>query len=164
MRKSWDQLWMNFAVEMATMGTCARRKVGCVLVDEKNKIISTGFNGVPPGWPHCNESAYARCPGADAISGTRLDECYANHAEVNALLHCDNVYRIKTCYVTSSPCVHCVKQLLHTSCTRIVFSEEYSHQVSGNLWVSRSNRGLVRSWEHFNLELGSVDRLIASAT
>lgn len=75
-------------------------------------------------------------------SGTGLDDCQAIHAEQNALLQCRNVYEVEVAYVTTSPCVTCVKLLLNTSCQRIVFVEEYPHAQSGQIWTQAG-----RIWE-----------------
>lgn len=158
-RKSWDECFLNVAKEIATMGTCVRRQVGCVLTNENNKILSTGFNGVPPGWDHCRFDPDHRCPGADAPSGTNLNGCYANHAEQNALAHCADRFKIHTCYCTASPCVICVKELLHSSCCRIVFLEEYTQPEAKDLWIKyslliKTRTGMIsgpRTWEQLKL-------------
>lgn len=146
-RPSWDEHYIGMAEQIAKMGTCARRQVGCVLVDARNRVVSTGFNGVPPGWPHCSTEVVSRCPGAEAKSGTRLDECNANHAEANALIYCPNPELIRTCYVTCSPCINCVKMLLVTGCSRIVFKEEYPQKESKELWTKHDKRMLWKKLE-----------------
>lgn len=157
MRKSWDEHFMNIARECATMGTCYRRQVGCVLVDDRKNILSTGFNGPPHGWSHCRYEEYSRCPGAEAPSGTSLNHCYALHAEQNAILHCQDKMRVHTCYTTVSPCATiCIKELLQTACCRIVFLEEYSQPEAKKLWTRSSLliKGRIgpyaehRTWEH----------------
>jgi deoxycytidylate deaminase len=40
---------------------CFSRKVGCVIVDPINNAIrGTGYNGPPPGTPHCDSSVFLR--------------------------------------------------------------------------------------------------------
>lgn len=161
MRKSWDRLYLNIAQEMATMGTCHRRQVGCVLTNSSNEIIATGINGVPPGWDHCRQfcpsDTFRRCSAADSASGANLDGCLANHAEMNALIRCPDRLAIHTCYTTTSPCISCIKALLCTSATRIVFAEVYPHPESERLWCQSSLRivhphgGIIdrpREWIH----------------
>ena len=132
-RPSKDEWLLAMAALTARRATCARRSVGCVLADARGHILSTGYNGRPRGFDHCSEGA--PCPGADAPSGTRLDECEAVHAEANALLQCPDVEAIDACYVTVSPCVWCVKLLLNTSCRRIVAASPYAHDAqSQDLW------------------------------
>ena len=128
--------------------TCLRRHVGCVLLDKYGYVISTGYNGVAAGLPHCNEELQAfgtfphACGGAHSASGTDLDSCEAIHAEQNALLQCRDPHLIDTCYTTTSPCITCVKLLMNTSCGRIVFSEEYPQPQAKALWLKAG-----RLWE-----------------
>lgn len=171
MRPSRDAWALGIAKLTATRSTCLRRAVGCVLLDARGHVLATGYNGVAAGRPHCNESqdeprdyepwgdpklglerptrfetVYPHaCPGAQAPSGTALDACHAIHAEANALLQCHDVHTIATVYVTASPCVHCTKLLLNTSCQRIVFLEEYPHGEASALWTLSG-----RTWEHYN--------------
>ena len=118
MRPSLDEVMMAIALVLSQRATCAKRKVGCVLVDSRGRILSTGYNGVPAGRPHCTESP---CVGATQPAGS--DTCQAVHAELNALLDCADVTKIHTCYVTTAPCNNCNKTLLNTACQRIVYME-----------------------------------------
>lgn len=132
MRIGIDTWGMTLAAACAMRGTCARRQVGCVLVSDDKFVLATGYNGVAAGMAHCNEGA--PCRGAQRPSGTGLDECEAIHAEQNALLQCSDQHAIHTCYTTTSPCIHCVKLLLNTSCKRIVFTSEYPQPKARELW------------------------------
>lgn len=133
MRIDRDEWAMQLAHITSQRATCRRRKVGAVFLNERGHVIATGYNGNAAGLPHCLDHP---CKAADALSGTNLDGCMALHAEANALLQCKDVYCIDTAYVTTSPCVHCVKLLLNTSCKRIVFSEDYPHSESEAIWKS----------------------------
>lgn len=115
---------MLMALTAATRGTCARRRVGCVLVDGHRHQLATGYNGPESGAPHCVD---VPCPGANYRSGDGLDACEAIHAEMNALLQCSDQHAIDVVYCTLAPCVTCVKLLLNTSCGRIVFLDDYNH-------------------------------------
>ena len=55
MRKSWNEYFMDLALNVATRSTCDRAFVGCVLVNSDNRIVSTGYNGAISGNPHCDE-------------------------------------------------------------------------------------------------------------
>src|SRR5260370_18010546 len=117
-RISRDEVGLLIAQAWALRGTCARRKVGCLLVDINGWPLSSGYNGPPAGEPHCIDRP---CPGASAPSGTSLDLCQAIHAEQNALIRCEDPALIHTPYVTSSSCLHCVNMLLNTNCQPIGF-------------------------------------------
>lgn len=127
-----DTIFMAQAIIASGGSTCRRRAVGCVLTNKHNHIIAVGRNGVPRGVEHCLTKP---CPGANMPSGTGLDSCLSTHAEQNALIQCKDVEDIHTCYVTASPCIHCTRMLLNTSCRRIVFLESYPHASAIDLWV-----------------------------
>lgn len=155
MRPSRDEWAMKLALLTAQRTTCCRRAVGCVLLNERGHVLSTGYNGVAAGLPHCNQhdpfdavGFPHACSGAHAVSGTNLDGCQAIHAEQNALLQCKDIYAIHTAYVTASPCITCCKLLMNTSCQRIIYLEEYPHSSAKDLWVSSG-----RVWEQLLVEL-----------
>jgi len=145
-----DEIFMCQAILAGAGSTCFRRMVGCVLTNRLNHVIGVGRNGVPRGIQHCIDH---KCPGADLPSGTGLDACLASHAEMNALIQCRNVEEIDTCYTTSSPCMQCVKSLLNTGCTRIVFLEEYPHPEVKDLWIN--SEGGPKGWARFESPLAS---------
>jgi len=131
---------MGLAVQTSKRSTCLRRSVGCVLLDKHRHVLATGYNGVARGLPHCNhKDPYGhfphKCPGSSAASGENLDGCEAIHAEQNALLQCRDVHQINVVYVTTSPCVTCVKLLLNTSCNEIIYKDEYPHVHARELWL-----------------------------
>ena len=162
MRLSRDEWALKLALLTAQRTTCCRRAVGCVLLNARGHVLSTGYNGVAAGLPHCNHKTDEvlwdglagvtifphACSGAQAPSGTNLDGCQAIHAEQNALLQCRDMYAIHTAYVTASPCMTCCKLLLNTSCQRIVYVEEYPHSAAKDLWT-----GTGRAWEQLLVEL-----------
>ncbi len=113
---------MAMAVLCAKRGTCARRQVGCVLIDEHDHVLSTGYNGRIAGAPHCID---VKCAGVNQKSGEGLDLCEAVHAEENALLQCRDVYAIKTCFCTTLPCPRCLRQLMNTSCIALYYLYDY---------------------------------------
>jgi len=124
--------------------TCLRRGSASLATDVNNHILSMGVNGVPSGFPHCNEGF--PCKGAYAPSGQNLDDCKAVHSEINMLLQCPDVSKIHTVYNTVSPCISCAKALLASGCKKIVFAELYPHTQSRELWEMSG-----RAWVHLEL-------------
>jgi len=149
MRPTQDQYLMELAKVAATRATCLKRAVGCVLADEKGRVLSIGYNGVASGQPHCNEPRFNEahkakefphsCVGYDLPSGQ--DSCEAVHAEHNAILQCKDADKIYTAYVTLSPCKPCIKLLMNTGCQRIVFREEHTDPWPREQWLK-----LGREW------------------
>ena len=143
-----DWYFLKMAFLVSERATCARRKVGCVIVNSKNHVVATGYNGVASGQEHCIDNP---CGGAKFKSGEGLDVCQAIHAEQNALLQCRDVYDIETIYCTVSPCIHCVKLLLNTSVKNIIFGEKYIDcEVLGDYWWKNKKDG---SWSYINKKI-----------
>jgi deoxycytidylate deaminase len=76
-------------------------------------------------------------------SGSGLDQCQAIHAEINALIHCRDVGAVHAAYLTTTPCISCIKALLASSCKRIIASSEYPHMEARLLWLNSGREWLV---------------------
>lgn len=122
-RPSWDEYFMNIAKETAKRATCNRRKFGAVIVGDK-RIIATGYNGSPPGLPHCLEEG---CYKIDEHCVRTL------HAEMNAIvqvaLQSQNLkqYDELTIYIAGpgQPCMLCTKLIIGTGIKRVVCEKIY---------------------------------------
>lgn len=120
-RQSWDAYFLELARATATRATCIRRKHGAVIVRDR-RIVSTGYNGSPSGFPHCADGA---CPRAlsDAAQGYDYGHCIAIHAEANALLFSSPLERANgTLYCTGAPCFGCAKLISNSGVGEVVAS------------------------------------------
>ena len=50
-RLSWNEYFSKIVEVTAERSSCKRLQVGCLLVKD-NRIISQGYNGFLPGYPH----------------------------------------------------------------------------------------------------------------
>lgn len=57
-RISKTELFLSIADLIAKRSTCCKLQVGCILVKD-DRIISTGYNGVPKGMLHCYNYWYS---------------------------------------------------------------------------------------------------------
>jgi deoxycytidylate deaminase len=82
-----DTYYMGIALAVREKANCTGNRVGAVAV-LKNRVISTGYNGVPEGMKNCLEGGCLRCqnPNGQFPSGTGYDLCICVHAEQNSLL------------------------------------------------------------------------------
>lgn len=111
---------MKVAWVISMMSSCVRDQVGAVLVSEDQRIIATGYNGQPSGWPEDCGSCPRRLK-----DGVGLDDAYSDctsiHAEANCLLYSDSSRRRGgTLYVTRSPCWGCTKQIANSGILSVV--------------------------------------------
>lgn len=116
MRISRTQMFMGVARIVAQRSTCMRLNVGAVIV-VRDRIVSIGYNGSPPGAPHC---AGNNCPGRDQCTLT-------THAEANAFRYVpESAWGAEMdLYVTHSPCAHCVKLILSHEVNRVFFETPF---------------------------------------
>ncbi|AKI98362.1 deoxycytidylate deaminase [Kosmotoga pacifica] len=130
-KSDWDRYFMVLADTVKDRSSCIHRKVGAVIVKE-NRILATGYNQPPSGFPHCDETTCIR----DALSissGENQEICYAAHAEQNAIAQAAR-FGIPTAgatiYVTHKPCSICARILINAGIKRIVFVKDYPDPLS----------------------------------
>lgn len=118
-RPSWDDYFMAIARIVATRGTCDRLYAGSVLVKDK-RIMSTGYNGAPPGLSHCDDVGHLLEDG----------HCVRTiHGEHNAILQAAVIGGVSTkgstMYSVYSPCIHCAKYIAAAGVVRVVIGKMY---------------------------------------
>ena len=133
-RPSWDQYFIHLAFEVSKRATCLRRAVGAVIVKDR-RILATGYNGVPSGLRHCDETGCLR-QQLGVPSGQRHEICRGLHAEQNAIIQAAR-YGIdiegSSIYITTEPCVVCAKMLINAGIKEIVFAQGYPDALSEEL-------------------------------
>jgi dCMP deaminase len=60
-RKTWDATWMTVAQVIAQRSLCVRDQVGAVIVSTQNRIVASGYNGPPAGFPHNDKPCTEWC-------------------------------------------------------------------------------------------------------
>jgi dCMP deaminase len=115
-RPSWDQYFLNIAEVIATRSYDAETQVGSVIVDENNRIISSGYNSFPPN-------------SSDAdLPNLRPDKYpFFIHAEISSIASCKHDLRGATLYVTHSPCRECIKAIITAGIKRVVCRHKYDN-------------------------------------
>lgn len=115
---SWDEYFMGIASLSALRSKDPNTKVGACIVDDDNKVVSIGYNGMPKG---LDEEKLSWNKGEDLDS----KYLYVCHAEFNAILNTRNGSALKGCrlYVTLFPCNECAKACIQVGIKEIVYLE-----------------------------------------
>ena len=118
-RPNWDDYFMAMARLAATRSTCDRLAAGAVIVKNK-RIISTGYNGSPPGLAHCDDVGHLLEDG----------HCVRTiHAEHNAILQAATAPGASTTgstmYTKYTFCIHCAKYIIAAGIVRVVYGKIY---------------------------------------
>lgn len=138
MNNKWHQRFMKLTDEIASWSK-DYKKVGCVIVDKDNKILSTGYNGMPFWFDDEN------------LHNIQSDQkgIVITHAEINAFNTLDKEHYNKdlTLYVNKPPCINCstlivnskvnIKKIIYRDLVSPLFRERYN--VKESLKYLKSN-------------------------
>lgn len=130
-RPTWDEYFMKMAELARTRSTCLRRGVGAVIVKD-NSVIATGYNGVPRGIRHCEETGCLR-DQLNVPSGKMHELCRGLHAEQNAIIQAARLgggIEGSTLYCTTTPCIICTKMIINAGIKRVVVKESYPDELA----------------------------------
>ena len=134
---------MDIADLTSKLSSAIRLNVGAVIV-KGNKILGTGYNGMPTGWS--NECEYKEYMPGDSLdtelypleeydpsveSNRRYrlvtkDEVL--HAEMNCLMKVaasTESSEGSTLFITHAPCIHCAKAIYQSGINNVFYREAY---------------------------------------
>lgn len=125
---------MDITRLVARRSTCIRRQVGAIVVKDK-RILATGYNGVPTGLAHCEDTGCIREQN-NIPSGQRHELCRGLHAEQNTIIqaayHGISISGA-TLYCTTLPCSICLKMLINAGITAIIYEQGYPDELTESL-------------------------------
>jgi dCMP deaminase len=100
----------NLAALVAAWSKDPSTGVGAVIVDDKHRVVSLGYNGFPRCVVDSDETLFDR------------DEKLRRtiHAEENALLFASRPVEGCTIYVTHPPCARCAAKIVQAGIARVV--------------------------------------------
>jgi dCMP deaminase len=117
--------YMAMAEDLAELSTCPRKQVGALIM-RGGRIVSSGYNGAPPGQAHCTHSRFEPCQTA-------------THAELNAVVFAAR-HGVATengiLIVTLSPCVQCARLTIAAGIRTVYYREEYRDESGLELLAS----------------------------
>jgi len=106
-RRSWDDYFGLMVQVIALRSDDEETKVGAVIVDKNNRVISTGYNGTPKG---------------TNLPKSRPDKYpYMIHSEQNCILFakCD-LTDCKIYVLGMPPCDTCAKMIIQSGITEVI--------------------------------------------
>ena len=118
---SWDEYFMALAHLAAKRSKDPSTQVGACIVNDSNRIVGIGYNGMPSG---CDDSQF---PWEREGSGIDTKYPYVVHAELNAILN--SIQNLHGCriYVSLFPCNECAKAIIQSGIREIIYeSDKYA--------------------------------------
>jgi len=138
MKQKFIDYFMDIANRTAGLSSAVRLKVGSIIVKD-DRIISIGYNGMPPNWTNeCETKFY--CDDGDWSE--QLFPKEANqwmkyklvtkpeviHAEANAIAKLAKSSEAgdgSTMFLTHSPCIDCAKQIFTAGIKKVYYRQAY---------------------------------------
>ena len=123
---NWDEYFMGVALLAAQRSKDPSTQVGACIVDESNRILSTGYNGFPKG---CSDDVFPWNRNAE-LGETKYP--FVVHAELNAILNTRGKSLFGSrLYVALFPCHECAKAIIQAGVKEVIFlSDKYKDTVS----------------------------------
>lgn len=145
MKKKFLDYYMSIADLTSELSSAIRKQVGAVVVNG-NKILATGYNGMPSGWT--NECEYKDYMSGDAggwLSPEEITEQWpledegnrryrlvtkdeVLHAESNALMKVSASTESSegaTMFCTHAPCINCAKLIYQSGINSLYYRNAY---------------------------------------
>ena len=124
--ENWDRKFIKLSKHISDWSKDKNKKVGAVIVDSDNIVLSMGYNGIPRGCDDTDECRYER----------PTKYLFTEHAERNAIYHAArHGVSLKDCkmYVTLFPCADCARAMIQSGITKIIAPEpNLNHEVWGD--------------------------------
>lgn len=106
----WTDRFMELAEHVADWSKDPSTKVGCVIVDQQDRVVSLGFNGFPRGVKDLDLR----------YTDKETKYLFVAHAERNALDNAPLSVEGCTLYSPLLPCNECAKSIIQKGITRVV--------------------------------------------
>jgi len=119
MIEKWDRRFMDMAKLVGSWSKDPSTKVGAVVVDSDNRVISVGYNGFAKGVDDSNERYEMR----------EFKYAAVIHAEENAILFANQNLDGCTIYVLFPPCSNCAAKIAQCGIKRVVTLQPTEEQL-----------------------------------
>lgn len=126
-RPSWDEYFLKLADTVASRATCDRGRSGCVIVKDKQILVS-GYVGSPRGLAHCDDVGHLMKKVVHE-DGSVTQHCVRTvHAEQNAITQAARrgiALDGSTLYCRMTPCRTCAMLIINCGIERVVCERKY---------------------------------------
>ena len=123
----WDKNFLQLAQMVSVFSKDPSTKVGAVIVDDDNRVISIGYNGFPKG-----------IKDDSRLNNRGLKYDMVVHAETNALLFANTSVKGCTIYTWPfQPCSRCASLIIQAGIRRVVSAENKEIRWLNNFQLAR---------------------------
>ncbi len=134
---NWQDYFMGIAKLSAMRSKDPSTQVGACIVDENNKIVSMGYNGMPYG----TDDSTAKWGKSGDWEDTKYP--YVCHAELNAILNSPRSVANCRIFVTHHPCNECAKAIVQSGIKEVIYQDARLGKISDVARIIFDNAGVV---------------------
>lgn len=113
LNQTWIDRFLSLAQEVSSWSKDPSKKVGCVITNSNNQIVSLGFNGLPK-----------LVQDDHRLNNKEWKNDHIIHAELNAILNAHSSVNNCTLFCTHSPCSHCASVIIQTGIMVVVVPKQ----------------------------------------
>lgn len=161
---SWNEYFMGIAKISAMRSKDPKTQVGACIVNDDNKILSVGYNGLPN---KCSDDDFQWDKSDDLYCSKHA---YVVHAELNAILNATTDLKGSTLYTTLFPCNECAKAIIQAGIKNVVYDDIDLNKISTQASIRMFKASGIHLYKLLNLsidiikkpvtELCRIDRII----
>jgi len=127
---SWETYFMSVAIISSFRSKDNKTQTGSCIVNNKNRIIGVGYNGLPKGLDDNDPKFWADSDDSDLINSKHT---YVIHAEQNAIHNkISQNLNESSLYVTLFPCKECAKSIIQVGIKTVVYLNIKPHHKPEN--------------------------------
>lgn len=140
-RLSWDEYFALVTKTVSLRSDDSETKIGAVIIDEENRIVSTGYNGTPKG--------------TIGLPTTRNKNKYPFmvHAEENAILFSRrNLKNCKIYVLGMLPCDSCARSICQVGINEVIVVNPIKRE-NGKDW---NNDSVIKMFKQLNIKIREI--------
>lgn len=138
----WDLYFLGLAKYISTKSKDPSTKVGAVIVDDKNRLVSTGWNGLP-------QKVFDK---PEYLNNREIKYKKIIHGEINAIIFASRSLNNCTLYTYPfMPCCPCSSVVIQTGITRVVAPRSDNPRWQADFVLTREN------FKDANITLEEID-------
>lgn len=122
---SWNERFMTLAEHISTWSKDPSRKIGAVIVDKNNRVISTGFNGFARGIKDTSTR----------LNDKETKRALMLHAEENAILYAKQDLTDCKIYIAGyCCCIHCASLIIQSGIKEVYYKNTDKNKTVSEFW------------------------------
>jgi dCMP deaminase len=143
-RPNWNNYFMGIAHEVSKRSHDSQTKVGCIIVNNSDEIVTTGYNG------------FIRGVKDNVLPNTRPDKYpWMIHSEHNAIISAARQGKSTlncTAYITGMPCFYCIQYMYQSGINGVVYDSNGQIKMCESFKMQNLTIDLLKLIEGFFIE------------